>query len=96
MLGKEVKYVVADSEAKPNTAVQEQSRFITENKVIVMIGSTSSAVAVAMNKLAEREKVIYLTGIPARMTQPARIVSATPSGRISTAKPRQPRSARSW
>jgi branched-chain amino acid transport system substrate-binding protein len=63
VLGKEVKYVVADSEAKPNTAVQEQSRFITENKVIVMIGSTSSAVAVAMNKLAEREKVIYLTGI---------------------------------
>jgi ABC-type branched-subunit amino acid transport system substrate-binding protein len=63
VLGKEVKYVVADSEAKPNTAVQEQSRFITENKAIVMIGSTSSAVAVAMNKLAEREKVIYLTGI---------------------------------
>ena len=63
VLGKEVKYVVANSEAKPNTAVQEQSRFITENKVIVMIGSTSSAVAVAMNKLAEREKVIYLTGI---------------------------------
>ena len=63
VLGKEVKYVVADSEAKPNTAVQDQSRFITENKVIVMIGSTSSAVAVAMNKLAEREKVIYLTGI---------------------------------
>ena len=63
VLGKEVKYLVADSEAKPNTAVQDQSRFITENKVIVMIGSTSSAVAVAMNKLAEREKVIYLTGI---------------------------------
>jgi branched-chain amino acid transport system substrate-binding protein len=63
VLGKEVKYVVADSEAKPNTAVQEQSRFITENKVIVMIGSTSSAVAVAMNKLAEREKVLYLAAI---------------------------------
>ena len=27
VLGKEVKYVAADSEAKPNTAVQEQSRF---------------------------------------------------------------------
>jgi branched-chain amino acid transport system substrate-binding protein len=63
VLGKEVKYVVADSEAKPNTAVQEQSRFITENKAIVMIGSTSSAVAVAMNKLAEREKVLYLAAI---------------------------------
>ena len=32
VLGKEVKYGVADSEAKPNTAVQEQSRFISESK----------------------------------------------------------------
>jgi branched-chain amino acid transport system substrate-binding protein len=63
VLGKEVKYVVADSEAKPNTAVQEQSRFITENKVVLMTGATSSAVAVAMNKLAEREKVLYVVGI---------------------------------
>jgi branched-chain amino acid transport system substrate-binding protein len=63
VLGKEVKYVVADSEAKPNTAVQAQSRFITDNKIILMTGSTSSAVAVALNKLAEREKVLYVTGI---------------------------------
>jgi ABC-type branched-subunit amino acid transport system substrate-binding protein len=63
VLGKEVKYVVADSEAKPNTAVQEQSRFITENKVVLMTGSTSSAVAVALNKLAEREKVLYAVAI---------------------------------
>jgi branched-chain amino acid transport system substrate-binding protein len=63
VLGKEVKYVVADSEAKPNTAVQEQSRFISENKIIAMTGSTSSAVAVALNKLAQREKVLYLVAI---------------------------------
>jgi ABC-type branched-subunit amino acid transport system substrate-binding protein len=63
VLGKEVKYVVADSEAKPNTAVQEQSRFINQNKVILMTGSTSSAVAVALNKLAQREKVLYVTAI---------------------------------
>src|SRR5262249_23261105 len=63
VLGKEVKYVVADSEAKPNTAVQEQSRFISENKIVLMTGSTSSAVAVALNKLAEREKVIYAVAI---------------------------------
>jgi ABC-type branched-subunit amino acid transport system substrate-binding protein len=63
VLGKEVKYGVADSEAKPNTAVQEQSRFISENKAILMTGSTSSAVAVALNKLAQREKVLYVTGI---------------------------------
>jgi branched-chain amino acid transport system substrate-binding protein len=63
VLGKEVKYGVADSEAKPNTAVQEQSRFISENKAILMTGSTSSAVAVALNKLAQREKVLYVCGI---------------------------------
>jgi len=43
--------------------VQAEQRFITENHVILMTGSTSSAVAVAMNKLAQREKVLYVTGI---------------------------------
>jgi ABC-type branched-subunit amino acid transport system substrate-binding protein len=63
VLGKTVKYGVADSAAKPNDAVQAQQRFITENKAILMTGSTSSAVAVALNKLAQREKVLYVTGI---------------------------------
>src|ERR1700723_514615 len=63
VLGKEVKYGVADSEAKPNTAVQEQSRFISENKAVLITGSTSSAVAVALKKLAQREHVLYVAGI---------------------------------
>ena len=63
VLGKTVTFGVADNEAKPNTAVQAQSRFISENKAVVICGSVSSAVAVALNKLADREKVIYLTGI---------------------------------
>jgi ABC-type branched-subunit amino acid transport system substrate-binding protein len=63
VLGKEVKYGVADSAAKPNNAVQAEQRFITENKAILMTGSTSSAVAVALNKLAQREKVLYVAGI---------------------------------
>ncbi|MGC2525112.1 MAG: substrate-binding protein [Stellaceae bacterium] len=63
VLGKEVKYGVADSEANPNTAVQEQSRFINDNKAVLITGSTSSAVAVALNKFAQREKVLYVTGI---------------------------------
>src|SRR5690242_95509 len=63
VLGKQLKYGAADSAAKPNDAVQAEQRFITENKAILMTGSTSSAVAVALNKLAEREKVIYVTGI---------------------------------
>ena len=56
VLGKQVEYGVADTEAKPNTAVQAQSHFIADKKAIVMIGSVSSAVAVALNKLADREK----------------------------------------
>jgi ABC-type branched-subunit amino acid transport system substrate-binding protein len=63
VLGKEVKFGVSDNEAKPNTAVQAQSRFISENKAVLITGSVSSAVAVALNKLADREKVIYLPGI---------------------------------
>ncbi|MBZ9799393.1 substrate-binding protein [Mesorhizobium sp. ES1-4] len=60
VLGKQVKYGIADNEAKPNTAVQAQSRFISENKAVMITGSVSSAVAVAINKLAQKEKVIYL------------------------------------
>jgi branched-chain amino acid transport system substrate-binding protein len=63
VLGKQLKLVVADSAAKPNDAVQAEQRFITENHVMLMTGSTSSAVAVALNKLAQREKVLYVTGI---------------------------------
>ena len=63
VLGKTVRFGVADSEAKPNTAVQAQSRFISENKAVLITGSTSSAVAVALNKFAQREKVLYVTGI---------------------------------
>lgn len=60
VLGKEVKYGIADSQAKPNTAVEAHSNFISQNKAIMITGSVSSAVAVAINKLADRQKVIYL------------------------------------
>jgi branched-chain amino acid transport system substrate-binding protein len=63
LLGKTVKLVVADSAAKPNQAVQAQQTFINDDKVVVMTGSTSSAVAVAMNHFAQREKVLYLAAI---------------------------------
>jgi branched-chain amino acid transport system substrate-binding protein len=63
LLGKTVKLVAADSAAKPNQAVEEQQNFINQDKIILMTGSTSSAVAVALNKFAQREKVLYVTGI---------------------------------
>ncbi len=63
VLGKKVKLVSADSAAKPNQAVEEQQNFINQNKVILMTGSTSSAVAVALNKFAQREKILYAAAI---------------------------------
>jgi ABC-type branched-subunit amino acid transport system substrate-binding protein len=63
VLGKQVKLLVADSAAKPNQAVQEQQTFINDDKIVLMTGATSSAVAVALNKFAQREKVLYVTGI---------------------------------
>ena len=38
VLGKTVKHGVADNEAKPNTAVQAHSRFISENKAVMIAG----------------------------------------------------------
>ncbi|MEP6837329.1 MAG: ABC transporter substrate-binding protein, partial [Bradyrhizobium sp.] len=54
VLGKQLKLGIADSAAKPNEAVQAQQRFISENKAVMITGGTSSAVAVALNKLAQR------------------------------------------
>jgi ABC-type branched-subunit amino acid transport system substrate-binding protein len=61
LLGKKVNLLVADSAAKPNEAVQELQTFINQNKIVLMTGSTSSAVAVALNKFAQREKILYCT-----------------------------------
>ena len=63
VLGKQLKLGVADSGAKPNEAVQAQQRFISEDKAVMITGGTSSAVAVALNKLAQREKVLFVCGI---------------------------------
>src|SRR5262245_62708112 len=63
LLGKKVNLLSADSAAKPNQAVQEIQTFINQNKIVLMTGSTSSAVAVALNKFAQREKILYVTGI---------------------------------
>jgi branched-chain amino acid transport system substrate-binding protein len=63
LLGKQVNLLAADSAAKPNDAVQQEQTFINQNKIVLMTGSTSSAVAVALNHFAQREKVLYVTGI---------------------------------
>ena len=63
ILGKKVTYQNADTASNPNNAVQAFSRFISQNKAIMISGSVSSAVAIAAQKLGDRDKVIYLAGI---------------------------------
>jgi ABC-type branched-subunit amino acid transport system substrate-binding protein len=62
-LGKTVKYGIADSETKPNVAVQAQTRYIQSNKAIMITGSVSSATAIALEELAQREKVLNMVGL---------------------------------
>ena len=96
VLGKQVKLVVADLAAKPNKAVQEQQVFIDENKIIAMTGSTSSAVAVALNKFAEREKYLYLVAISGSNHTTGKDCTAIRSASASMARPPPTRSARCW
>ena len=62
VLGKTLQYKVADSETKPNVAVQAQTGFIQNNKAIMITGSVSSATAIALEELAQREKVVNMVG----------------------------------
>lgn len=65
VLGRKIRYGNTDSETKPNPAVQAQSRYISQDKAIMITGSVSSATAAALNKLAERERVLYMAGVTA-------------------------------
>lgn len=62
VLGKKLEWGIGDSETKANSAVQVQTRFIHQKKAIMISGCVSSAVAVALEKLAQREKVINMVG----------------------------------
>ena len=63
VLGKQIRYQVADSETKPNVAVQAQTQFIQRDKAIMITGSVSSATAIAIEELAQREKVLNMVGL---------------------------------
>lgn len=63
VLGKTVKLSAADSETKPNSAVQVATRFIHNNKAMAIFGSTSSAVAIALEKYCNREHTPFFTAI---------------------------------
>jgi branched-chain amino acid transport system substrate-binding protein len=65
VLGKKVDFGVGDTETHPNPAVQAATRFISSNNAIVMTSSVSSAVAVALDELAQRKKVISMAAVTA-------------------------------
>ncbi len=62
LLGKKVEYKVGDSQTKPDVAVQRATEFITQNKAILTQGGVSSAEDIAMEKLAQQQKVLYMVG----------------------------------
>ncbi|HEX4369426.1 MAG TPA: ABC transporter substrate-binding protein [Rhodopila sp.] len=65
VLGKKVEYGIADSQTHSNPAVQAASRFIDTNKAMVMTGAISSAIAVALEELGQRKKVLYFGDVTA-------------------------------
>jgi branched-chain amino acid transport system substrate-binding protein len=62
VLGKKIESGVADSETHPNPAIQAATRFIHDDKAIMLTGGVSSAVSIALEKLGQREKVIFMVG----------------------------------
>jgi branched-chain amino acid transport system substrate-binding protein len=62
VLGKKIEFQVADSETKPDTAVQAMTRFIRDNKAIMCTGGVASSESIAMMKLGQREHVIFMVG----------------------------------
>ena len=63
LLGKTVKLVFADFRGQTEQRGAETADLHQRRQGRLMTGSTSSAVAVALNHFAEREKVLYVTGI---------------------------------
>lgn len=63
VLGKKIVSGAADVHSNPDASVQAATRFIHENKAMLITGSTSSAVAVALEKVCDREKTIYMAAI---------------------------------
>lgn len=62
VLGKKIEFQVADAETKPDPAVQAATRYVRENKAIMLTGAVSSAVAVALEELGQREHTIVMIG----------------------------------
>src|SRR5690554_794492 len=59
ILGKKLVLVIGDAETKPNSAVQAATRFIRQDKAMMISGSVSSSVAIVLQNTCERAKTLY-------------------------------------
>ena len=62
VLGKQIDYKIADTQTQPDPAVQAATNFIANNRAIMISGSVSSAEAIALQKVAQRFKVLNMVG----------------------------------
>ena len=62
VLKRKIEFEVADSETKPNPSIQAATRFIRDRKAIMLTGGVNSAVSIALEKLGQREKVLFMVG----------------------------------
>lgn len=62
VLGKKIVYKIADTQTKPDPAVQRATEFITQDKATMFTGGVSTAEVIAMEKTAQANKVLYMTG----------------------------------
>ncbi len=62
VLGKTVRYKIADDELKANVGVQEETQYIEQDKAIMITGCVDSATAIAVEELAQRMKVLNMVG----------------------------------
>ncbi|HET8596266.1 MAG TPA: substrate-binding protein [Castellaniella sp.] len=59
ILGKKLVLAIGDAETKPNSAVQAATRFIRQDKAMMIAGSVSSSVAIALQNTCDRAKTLY-------------------------------------
>jgi branched-chain amino acid transport system substrate-binding protein len=63
--GATVKLIVADTEAKPPTAVLQAEKLVKQNEVNLLIGGVLASEGYALAPVSTREKVLYISSVAA-------------------------------
>jgi branched-chain amino acid transport system substrate-binding protein len=63
--GATVKFIVEDTQAKPATAVLKAEKLIKQDQVHMLVGGVLASTGYALAPVSTREKVIYISSIPA-------------------------------